>query len=70
MDYISTRGLAPKVSGTQALLNGIAPDGGLYIPAQPLAPLPAGADFQTTMEALLERFFDDIPEEVRKNAVK
>ena len=32
MHYISTRGLAPKVTGAQALLNGIAPDGGLYIP--------------------------------------
>ena len=69
MHYISTRGLAPKVTGAQALLNGIAPDGGLYIPAEPLTPLPPGADFKTTMEALLERFFDDIPAEVRTNAV-
>ncbi len=69
MDYISTRGLAPQVSSTQALLAGIAPDGGLYVPAHPLKPLPAGADFRTTMEALLERFFDDIPEAVRKDAV-
>ncbi len=69
MDYISTRGLAPQVSSTQALLTGIAPDGGLYVPALPLKPLPAGADFQTTMEALLERFFGDIPEKVRKDAV-
>ncbi len=69
MDYISTRGLAPKVNSTQALLTGIAPDGGLYVPALPLASLPPRATFRETMEALLERFFDDIPEAVRKDAV-
>ncbi len=69
MDYISTRGLAPAVNSVQALLNGLAPDGGLYVPAQPLQPLPPGADFRSTMEALLARFFDDIPEAVRRDAV-
>ncbi len=69
MNYISTRGLAPQVSSTQALLTGIAPDGGLYVPALPLKPLPAGASFRETMEALLERFFDDIPATVRKEAI-
>ncbi len=69
MNYKSTRGLAPVVNSTQALLTGIAPDGGLYIPAEPLAPLPAGATFRETMEALLERFFDDTPEAVRKDAI-
>ncbi len=72
MYYISTRGQSPRVTSVDALLNGIAPDGGLYIPENVLTglePLPANADFQTTMEALLERFFDDIPESVRKEAV-
>ncbi len=69
MDYISTRGLAPQVNSTQALLAGIAPDGGLYVPALPLAPLPPKASFRETMEALLERFFNDIPEAVRKDAI-
>lgn len=32
MNYISTRGGAPKVSFADALLSGIAPDGGLYVP--------------------------------------
>lgn len=32
MQYISTRGGAPAVSASQAILNGIAPDGGLYVP--------------------------------------
>jgi threonine synthase len=30
--YISTRGEAPKLSFTEALLAGLAPDGGLYVP--------------------------------------
>jgi threonine synthase len=33
MRYISTRGQAPKASFADALLRGIAPDGGLYLPS-------------------------------------
>ena len=32
MDYISTRGDAPAVGFEEALLTGLAPDGGLYVP--------------------------------------
>ncbi len=32
MQYISTRGQAAPVSGAQAIVSGIAPDGGLYVP--------------------------------------
>ncbi len=32
MNYISTRGGAPRVGFTEALLAGLAPDGGLYMP--------------------------------------
>ncbi len=32
MDYISTRGEAPSVGFEEALLTGLAPDGGLYVP--------------------------------------
>jgi threonine synthase len=32
MNYISTRGRAPKVGFVDALLAGLAPDGGLYVP--------------------------------------
>ncbi len=69
MEYISTRGLAPRTDSLHALLHGLAPDGGLYVPAEPLAPLTPGEDFRATMEALLERFFGEIPEPVRKDAV-
>lgn len=76
MKYISTRGIAPEVSSTKALLNGIAPDGGLYVPAQ----IPSGdalpnwleadCDYAGTMHKLLALFFDDIPENVRNAAVE
>ncbi|MGH6820851.1 MAG: threonine synthase, partial [Methylocella sp.] len=33
MKYRSTRGAAPPVSFTEMLLAGLAPDGGLYLPA-------------------------------------
>ena len=32
--YHSTRGDASEITASQAVLNGLAPDGGLYVPAQ------------------------------------
>jgi len=32
--FVSTRGMSPAVDAPRAILNGIAPDGGLYIPEQ------------------------------------
>ena len=32
MDYISTRGGGRPVSAAQAIVSGLAPDGGLYVP--------------------------------------
>ena len=32
MQYHSTRSLSPAVDSAQAVLNGLAPDGGLYVP--------------------------------------
>ena len=32
MEYISTRGMSPAVDSAQAVLDGLAPDGGLYVP--------------------------------------
>ena len=75
MRYVSTRGLAPEVSSTEALLNGIAPDGGLYVPAEmPSAAAIAGAlgaagNYAETMRGVLALFFDDVPAEVRDAAV-
>ena len=33
MKYISTRGVAPALSFEEAMLTGLALDGGLYVPA-------------------------------------
>ena len=33
MRFASTRGTAPAVGFSEAIVNGIAPDGGLYVPA-------------------------------------
>jgi threonine synthase len=34
MDYVSTRGKAPHLGFTQAMMAGLARDGGLYVPAE------------------------------------
>ncbi len=44
MRYSSTRGLAPQVTFSQALVQGMAPDGGLYVPGNWPQP---GAAFQS-----------------------
>ena len=61
MKYISTRGQSPAVSSIRALLNGIAPDGGLYVPERTV-PMQPGSDYADTMLRLLKQFFDEIPE--------
>ncbi|MCD8284113.1 MAG: threonine synthase [Opitutae bacterium] len=73
MKYVSTRGLAPQVNSTEALLNGIAPDGGLYVPAElpeKIFATPPARNYAETMSRLLEIFFDDIPAPVRNNAIE
>ena len=32
MHYFSTRGLNEKISAAEAIIRGLAPDGGLYVP--------------------------------------
>jgi threonine synthase len=67
--YLSTRGEAPKLTFTEALLAGLAPDGGLYVPeAMPrLAPETlagfAGKPYVQVAEAVISPFLDGaIPE--------
>ena len=64
MFYFSTRGTAPAVSGAQAVLTGMAPDGGLYLPdALPAFDWQAAvtADTQTVAKTILSTFLPDIP---------
>ena len=73
MDYISTRGMSPAVDSAQAVLNGLAPDGGLYVPKS----IPA-FDWQECLqkssqgmsEMILSALLPDIPDmgELVKNA--
>ncbi|AKC85577.1 threonine synthase [Pseudoxanthomonas suwonensis] len=60
MNFVSTRNSAPAASLSAAIAAGLAPDGGLYVPAK----LPAGRDLQpgdslaATTTTLLAPFFE------------
>ena len=65
MQYRSTRGLSPIISGAQAVLFGIAPDGGLYLPDTfPSLDWQKCAVSDTLSQAvqILSAFFPDIPD--------
>lgn len=73
MDYISTRGASPAVDSAQAVLSGLAPDGGLYMPEA----IPAfdwqhclTLSAQQMSAAILKALLPDIPnmEALVKNA--
>ena len=67
MNYISTRGLAPKLRFSEILLGGLANDGGLYVPDSypklSAADLEAmrGMNYRELAFAVLSRLIDDIP---------
>jgi threonine synthase len=65
MRYLSTRGEAPPRRFSEILLEGLAPDGGLYVPESfPRADLKAwrGLPYPDLACAILSRFIDDVPE--------
>ncbi len=65
MRYVSTRGGGAPQRFCDILLEGLAPDGGLYVPeAYPKAELEAwrGLDYADLAFEVLRRFADDIPE--------
>ena len=66
MKYQSTRGLSEIVDGAEAVFQGIAPDGGLYLPADFEKPFDWEAlmalDFEGQAEAVFSWFFDDLPD--------
>lgn len=68
MLYKSTRGCAEPVPAAQAILTGIAPDGGLYVPEKiPLLPLSLddlpGRSYQEVASHVIGAFFDDFTKE-------
>lgn len=60
MQFASTRGNAPEVGFSAALVQGLAPDGGLYVPQQwpqfALADWPAASDLASVAQPLVDRF--------------
>jgi len=60
MRFASTRGSSPEVGFSAALVQGLAPDGGLYVPQQwpqfALDAWPAAADLPALAGPLLQRF--------------
>ena len=64
MKYVSTRGEAPARRFSEILLEGLAPDGGLYVPEifpdVRLAELRHKA-YPDLAKAILSRFMDDVP---------
>jgi threonine synthase len=59
MQYVSTRGQAPRLGFADVLLTGLAGDGGLYVPEEwaPLPELPpAGAPYSDVASAVMEPY--------------
>ncbi|MCR4762569.1 MAG: threonine synthase [Lachnospiraceae bacterium] len=66
--YQSTRGNGERITASQAILNGIATDGGLYVPTQvPAFDRPvsafAGLSYKETAFAVLKQFLTDYTDE-------
>ncbi len=69
MRYGSTRGQSGHIESCEAIVRGIAPDGGLFVPQGELPKQPLRSAYAETMKALLACFFADIPEGTREAAV-
>ncbi|RPF49817.1 L-threonine synthase [Thermodesulfitimonas autotrophica] len=72
MYYESTRGEAPRVTAAAAIVQGIAPDGGLYVPAEfPAVALPEiaafpGLSYQERAARIITPFLENFtPAEIR-----
>lgn len=64
MRYVSTRGQSPAVPASTTILNGLAPDGGLYVPESlPALDLTAlqGLSYRARAEKILSLFLTDFP---------
>lgn len=59
MPYVSTRGGGDAVSAGQAILQGLAPDGGLFMPQAAGLPLPSGQDYGAIAAELLDGAFGE-----------
>lgn len=75
MNYLSTRGLSENKTGSQAVILGIAEDGGLFIPetiptfTQSLEEL-CRFDYEETATQIMSLYFPDFKREAFRNAVQ
>ena len=71
MEFLSTRSCGAADS-LDAILRGLAPDGGLYVPARvPVAFVAAGCDtLEKAERSALGAVFDDVAEAVREDAIR
>lgn len=72
--YANTRDASEKVTASQAILNGLAKHGGLYVPTEiPKLDIPveelAKMSYQETAYAVMSRFLTDFTEEELKNCI-
>ncbi len=73
--YKSTRGSDKKVTASQAILKGLADDGGLYVPVS-VPKLPVGLealsdmDYKQTAYMVMKEFLTDFSEEELKNCIE
>lgn len=75
MDFQSSRGQAPIVDGLQAVINGLAPDGGLYVPVNfPTMSFDwdklSRQNYQQIAIDLLSLFFDEFSKDELKKMVQ
>ncbi|MBO4363154.1 MAG: threonine synthase [Clostridia bacterium] len=76
MEYVSTRGAEERVTFSQAVVKGLAPDGGLFVPCEDvvfpkkaLAEM-AGFDYQGLALAVMSRYADDFSEDELKACIE
>lgn len=74
MLYVSTRNAAEKVTASQAVLKGLAENGGLFVPEEiPALDVPigklAGMTYQETAYEVMKLFLTDYTEEELKNCI-
>jgi len=73
--YNSTRNAGKQVTASQAILKGLAEDGGLFVPERipaldiPLASL-AGMSYQETAYVVMKQFLTDYSEEELKDCIR
>ena len=74
LNYVSTRNRADQKTASEAILQGLAPDGGLYVPTEipkldvPMAML-GEMTYQEVAYEVMSRFFTDFTEEELKHCI-